>query len=133
MHESFKLISFPQIRSFGDIKIHIDCENELREIERDYCNKEKFLSDLRARLNYLNEKREEAVFHREWFEKLKHAEKLYSMHMAKINNTRVLYCFYERKIYLLCAFCEKSRGKRDSYPQFIEIAEKRYSDIFKEA
>ena len=117
--------------AYNDLRIHPKCEEEIRYIVEKDGRREKFESDYKIRLDYLHEHREKAVLHRAWFEKLSNAgSSLYSMHIATINNMRILYIFTEPYIIFLCAFSEKSKKKKtDSYAAYIPIALSRIQEL----
>ena len=112
-----------------EIKDDPDCEDEINSIVERSGKIVPFRAAYNVRLKALKEHREQApAFNRQWFEKLKRVPEasLYSMHMASIDNLRILYVIGKR-IILLCAFKEKEeRGKKtESYVQFIPVAIRR--------
>lgn len=122
---------YAQDTAYNDLRIHPKCEEEIRSIVEKDARREKFESDYKIRLDYLNEHREKAIQHRAWFEKLSSVgSPLYSMHIATINNMRILYIFADPYIVFLCAFSEKSKGKKkDSYAAYIPIALQRIQEL----
>ena len=122
---------YAQATAYNDLRIHPKCEEEIRSIVEKDARREKFESDYKIRLDYLHEHREKAILHRKWFEKLSSAgSPLYSMHIAAINNMRILYIFADSYIVFLCAFSEKSKGKKkDSYAAYIPIALQRIQEL----
>lgn len=113
-------------RNGGKTQIHKECVREIEEIVKRTGNKTQFQAHYNMRLDYLEEHRENACVMRKWFERLKYVDiPLYSLHIAVIDNMRILYVFIEDRIYLLCAFSEKSSGRRKSYKQYIEVAKNR--------
>lgn len=109
-----------------DIVVDPDCEGEVYKIVAESGKIRKFKSDYEARMKLLRIYREQAYnVHSQWFEKLKRVPDapLYSMHLATIDNMRILYIVGDR-IILLCAFKEKgTRGqKTQSYRQYIPVA-----------
>lgn len=105
-----------------------DCKAEIINIVNESGLHVRFGKDYEARMKILLSYRENAGLHTpQWFEHLKHTDSaMYSMHLANIGNMRILYIIGHRIIFL-CAFKEKQgQGrKRQSYVQYIPIAEKR--------
>ena len=123
------IIVFPLNRIEYDIIVDPDCEREIYDIVSKSGLLERFYSDYEYRIRLLAEYRDRApIFHSKWFEKLTrpHKKSLYSLHMARINNLRILYSIGDR-IILLCAFAEKQPAtrKRQSYMQYTPIADAR--------
>lgn len=111
------------------IMAHVCCEAELAELLTASGSLQKSRAALKARLDYLAINREQAVQHRQWFEKLKHSESMYALRIVNVQNLRILYAFSGQRIYLLCAFAETERGKRASYQRYIPVAEQRLKEI----
>lgn len=129
MAQKLKLITYPEMYNESWCLMHIECENELRDIVQHSGNIRKLRTHFKSRLNYLREHWENAVQHDEWFEKLSHEKDLYSLHIASVNNLRILYVLRGNEAWLLCCFAEKSRGKRDSYKRYIPVAQKRLNEL----
>ena len=129
MIQKLKLIDFPERYNDAWCLMHVDCESELRDIAQHSGNVAKLRANFRTRMNYLRENWENAVLHHEWFEKLSHDKDLYSLHIASVNNLRILYVLRGDQAWLLCCFAEKSSGKRDSYERYIPVARKRLSEL----
>ncbi|MCR4622634.1 MAG: hypothetical protein K5663_11195 [Clostridiales bacterium] len=110
----------------ADVIIDRDCKAEIYKIVSRSGKRIKFTADYGKRIGILIEQRENAPgFNHNWFELLRHVKEapLYSLHMANIDNLRILYVIRKR-IILLCAFKEKEEhGKKtDSYVEFIPVA-----------
>lgn len=131
MARILKLIAYPDSYNENWCLIHPDCEDELREIADKSGNLRKLRSNFKTRMQYLKVHRENAVQHDEWFEKLSHEKDLYSLHIATVNNLRILYALRDDQVWLLCAFAEKDRAKRASYRRYIPVAQKRLEEIIK--
>lgn len=129
MVQKLKLIEFPDRYDERWCLMHIQCEDELRDIAQHSGNIRKLRANFKTRLKYLKDHWEKAVEHHEWFEKLSHEKSLYSLHIATVNNLRILYVLHDDQAWLLCAFAEKSRTKRDSYQRYIPVAQKRLNEI----
>ncbi len=110
----------------ADVIIDRDCKAELNTIVLRSGKEKKFRADYDIRIGLLIDHKENAPrVNHSWFEKLRHMKEapLYSLHMASIDNLRILYVIRKR-IILLCAFKEKEEhGKKtDSYVEFIPVA-----------
>lgn len=89
----------------------------------------KLRAHFKVRLQYLKTHWDGAVQHSEWFEKLSYDKNLYSLHIATVSNLRILYVLHAHQAWLLCAFAEKNRTKRDSYQRYIPVAQQRLKAI----
>lgn len=126
------IIPFPMIHIGNGIYTLSECEAEIQGIVKTSGLKNQFAADFNDRIDFLAKYRERATtLHPHWFEKLKRTDDLFSMHLARIGNMRILYAFVETNIYLLCAFKEQEGGNRraHSYKQYIPIAENRLQNI----
>lgn len=90
---------------------------------------------LEKALEYLDENGRRAVQHREWFEKLKGVDDMFSLHVACVANIRILYVFFGQKPILLYAFSEKAKAtaRAKSYATAIPFALKRMGELNHEA
>jgi len=129
MAEKLKLIAFPDRYEENWCLMHMDCEEELRDIAQRSGNLRKLRSNFKTRLKYLKDHWEQAVQHHEWFEKLSHEKDLYSLHIAVVSNLRIIYVLRGKQAWLLCAFTEKDSKKQDSYKRYIPVAQKRLAKI----
>lgn len=132
MTQKLKLIDYPEPYVEAWCLIHPDCESELRDIAERSGNKRKLRSNFKMRMNFLREHWEKAVVHHEWFEKLSYEKELYSLHIASVNNLRILYVLHGDQAWLLCAFAEKKDSKQARYERYIPIAKGRLNEIIKE-
>jgi len=129
MAEKLKLLEFPNRLNENWCLMHPQCEDELRDIADASGNLRRLRSSFNSRMQYLKIHWENAVQHHEWFEKLSHEKNLYSMHIARVNNLRILYVLHGNQVWLLCAFTERERKKRDSYQRYIPVAQKRLKEV----
>ena len=97
--------------------------------------KDDFTSKYKMRLKFLDERRENCVQKRDWFEVLKYGNKLYAMKIKDDKNIRIIFSFVEYKdikyAVLLHAFEEKT-GKRKSptsYDTAIRVAPVSYTHL----
>ena len=130
-----KIIQYP--KAYPDIGVRIlqKCEEEIVSIVERSGKYTKFVADFDSRIQLLSQARENAnVKYPQWFENLRHVKELYSIHIASVNNMRILYAFVDLDILLLCAFEElEGRGKRTkSYSQYIPVAQKRLREYEEE-
>lgn len=119
------MIPLPQ-RS--NVVIHSECRAELDKLIHKSEFPE-FAAAYEQRINFLSQNLgKEAVYHRAWFEVLKKAKGLRSIHFVVFRNLRILYIVENSKAFLLLAFEERQGHKNTEYSKFIEPALKRLED-----
>lgn len=115
-----------------NILICEECENELKDIIIGSGLEDKFNSQFRQRLKFLEQYGRECIKKNDWFEKLKKANDIYSMKFKLPKNIRILFTINGDKIsILLCTFEEKgdkTKG-RYSYKDNIEVALTRLEEL----
>lgn len=128
-------VLYPEAFRGHYIRAHRDYESDLIYILERSGKKADFTAKYKMRLKYLEERREQCVLKRDWFETLKHTGSLYSIKFKDDKNIRILFSFVEYKgisyAILLHAFEEKS-GKRKSptsYDTAIPIAQQRLKEV----
>lgn len=129
MGEDFRMIQYPFAYASNEILIHKKCEEELRDLVQKSGQVARLKSDYKARLDFLGKHLENAIAHREWFEKLTDEKDLYSLRLVRISNIRILYVIQEGTAYLLCAFAERSDSRRARYESFTPVAHERQKQI----
>jgi hypothetical protein len=128
-------VLYPEAFNGGFIRTHWNYENDLKDILERSGKKDDFIGKYKMRLRFLDEYREKSVLKRDWFEALKHTNKLYAIKIKDDKNIRILFSFVEYKgtkyAILLHAFEEK-KGKRKSptsYDTAIPIAQQRLKEV----
>ena len=128
-------VLYPEAFKGSYIRTHWDYENDLKDILERSGKKDDFTSKYKMRLKFLDERRENCVQKRDWFEVLKYGNKLYAMKIKDYKNIRIIFSFVEYKdikyAVLLHAFEEKT-GKRKSptsYDTAIRVAQQRLKEV----
>lgn len=123
---------YPDNINMKNILIHTECQDELKGCTEESGLKDKFTSQFRQRIKFLEEYGVKCVNKSDWFEKLKGVKFIYSMKFKSTKNIRILFTIKENKVsILLCCFEErgdKTKGK-NSYKNNIEIALRRFKEI----
>lgn len=131
MGELIKLV-YPENFNINNIYISKDCEYDLKDLLKGSGIDNKFISQFRQRLKFLESYGRNCIKKTDWFEKLKNANDMYSMRFKLPKNIRIIFTIQCDEIsILLCSFDEKSdkvKGK-NSYTQNIEIAMLRLKDL----
>ncbi len=116
----FQNIIYPEQFNFANVKVERRCQDDLRRLIEDSGYHEKLRSDYNARLKLLHAHPTNAhLVMTHWFEHLKQYNSLYSVRFKGADNLRILYTVKEGRVYLLCAFKEKSK---EDYDRNIQIA-----------
>ena len=119
------MIPFPQ---HSNVVMHSECRMELVKLIHE-SEIPDFLAAYEQRINFLSQNLgKEALFHRSWFEVLKNAKGLRSIHFMVFRNLRILYMVENNKAFLLLAFEERQGHKRTEYTNYIDPALKRLKD-----
>lgn len=113
-----------------------DFEQELSKIIEKCGNKSAFIGLYEQRLKFLSEKQRSCFLREQWFEKIKYDSNhwLYSIKFksGKLNkNIRILFIFTNKYPILLCAFDEKKKDSKNSYDNYIKIANDRIEKLIK--
>lgn len=131
MGEIIKLV-YPENFDMKNILIAKKCEEELKSILVGSGLEDKFASQFRQRLKFLEQYGRECTKKKDWFEKLKKANDIYSMRFKLPKNIRILFTINSNKIsILLCSFEEigdKVKGK-NSYKDNIDVALTRLDEL----
>ncbi len=119
------IIPFPQ---YSNVAIHYECRMELEElIHKDEIPS--FLAAYEQRIGFLSQNiGKETVLHPAWFEVLKKAQSLRSVHFIKFRNLRILYMVENKKAFLLLAFEERQGHRNSEYSKYIDPALKRLNE-----
>ena len=127
-----KRIDYPF--SFPGTVLCVDAwEKEIQDIIEHSGERSRIIAALKTRVRFLAERGHKATRHPQWFEKLKGADDLYSMHVVTVHNIRIIYAFVKEKPVLLYAFEEKA-GKnsgKNSYDTAIEISRARLDELLR--
>lgn len=116
----FQNIIYPEQFNYPNVQVERRCQDDLRRLIEDSGLREKLRSGYSARLKVLNMHPTNAHhINHNWFEHLKHYNSLYSVLFKGVENLRILYTVNEGRVYLLCAFKEKSK---EDYERNIQIA-----------
>jgi mRNA-degrading endonuclease RelE of RelBE toxin-antitoxin system len=133
MGEIIQLV-YPENFDMKNILMCKECDEDLRNILVGSGLEDKFASQFRQRLKFLEQHGRECVKKNDWFEKLKKANDIYSMRFKLPKNIRILFTIKGNKIsILLCTFEEKGdkvKGK-NSYKDNIEVAITRLTNLEK--
>lgn len=132
MSKILRMNPYPEAYNAEWVRMDYRCLEEVYNIVIKSGNIEAFKAHFKVRHEYLQKHWEYATSHRQWFERLSHEAGLYSLHMASINNMRILYVLHGSEVWHLCAFAEKESGKRQSYKRYIPIARQRLKEILEE-
>ena len=131
MGEIIKIV-YPESFNMENILIYNKCEEELKIILENSGIKDKFLSQFRQRLKFLEQYGRQCILKNDWFEKLKNVTDLYSMRFKLNKNIRILFTIKDNKIsILLCTFEEKGnkvKGK-NTYKDNIKTALSRLREL----
>ncbi len=119
------IIPFPQ---HSNVLMHFDCRADLAALIH---NNEipGFIAAYNLRIDFLSQNLgKETVYHPSWFEVLKKAQGLRSVHLVKFRNLRILYAVENDIAYLLLAFEERQGHRNTEYTGYIAPALKRLSE-----
>ncbi len=132
-------VFYPEAFNSKHIRTHRDFEDDLKAILERSGNKAEFCGRYKQRLRFLDERYERCVLKRDWFEKLRHADGLFSMKFNKVQkNIRIIFTFVEYKgvkyALLLYVFEEKDNKNKSqySYNTAIPIAQNRLKEVLKD-
>lgn len=116
-----------QLPKHSNVLMHLDCYAELIELihQDEYPS---FIADYKERIEFLIGHFGTEQQHRKWFEVLKKAKGLRSIHFMKFRNLRILYMLENKRAYLLLAFEEKQGHRVTEYSNYIDPALKRMSE-----
>lgn len=119
------LIPFPQ---YSNVVMHSECYMDLVKLIHEN-EKPEFIASYELRISYLSQNLgKETVYHRAWFEVLKKAKGLRSIHFVVFRNLRILYMIENEKAFLLLAFEERQGHKNTEYSKNIDLALKRLNE-----
>jgi hypothetical protein len=119
------MIPFPQ---HSNVVMHSECRAELVELIHESEIPE-FIAAYEQRIGFLSQNiGKETVYHRSWFEVLKKAQGLRSIHFVVFRNLRILYMVEDGKAFLLLAFEERQGHKNTEYSKYIDPALKRLKE-----
>lgn len=128
-------ILYPEAFHTKYIRTHWDFESELKDLLERSGQKADFCGKYKLRLRFLDERKGKCTFKRDWFEKLKKANKLYSIKFKDEKNIRIIFSFIEYRgcnyALLLHAFEEKDdkNKSRYSYDGAIPVAQQRLKEV----
>ena len=115
-----------QLPHFPRVKIHMRCEEEINGLIQE-SETDLFIADYEVKIKFLSEHMGQETVHK-WFEQLKKAQGLRSIHMVKFHNMRILYMLEKGVAYLLLAFEEKQGHGNTEYRKFIPAALERLNE-----
>lgn len=102
---------FDSIQKTDYIKVHLNFDDELKQLLERSGYKNDFIKKFRFALKYLEKLKSQCVHNSNLFEKLRNEDGLYSMRLFGQKNIRILFVFLNingrDKAILLCAFEEK--------------------------
>ncbi|MBQ9251610.1 MAG: hypothetical protein IJ188_03120 [Clostridia bacterium] len=120
-----RTIPFPQ---HSNVVMHSECRAELISLIHEGEIPE-FIAAYEQRIGFLSRNLgKETIYHPKWFEVLKKAQGLRSVHFVTFRNLRILYVVENSKAFLLLAFEERQGHKNTEYSKFIDPALKRLGD-----
>lgn len=100
-----------KIKSDFILAIHPEVRNELKRILGKSGSKNIIISQLKQRIDYLEEYKNNCAFHKQWFENYKTIDWLYAVRVkSKDLNLRIYFSFIENHAIFLHAFVEKSKS-----------------------
>lgn len=118
-------IPFPQC---ANVLMHIECRNEIDQLIQ-VSERPGFVAAYGIRIQFLSQHLgKETIVNPAWFEVLRNARGMRSIHLAKFRNLRILYKLEERKAYLLLAFEERKGHRNTEYSRYIDTALERLSE-----
>ena len=119
------MIPFPK---YSNVVMHSECREELIQLIHE-DELPSFLASYEQRIGFLSQHLGmETVYHSKWFEVLKKAKGLRSVHFVTFRNLRILYIVENNKAFLLLAFEERQGHKNTEYIKYIDPALKRFSE-----
>ena len=115
-------------RKHSKVVMHLECRAELEElIQQEEIPA--FLAAYEQRIGFLEQNLgKETIKHPAWFEVLKKAQGLRSLHFVVFRNLRILYMVEKNQAFLLLAFEEKKGHRNTEYSRYIDPALKRLSE-----
>jgi len=127
-------VHYPEAFNGEYIRTHWEFEQDLQKILEQSGHKADFWSKFKQRLKFLDERKRECVRKRDWFEKLKHEDDLYSLKFKDKRNIRILFAFvaYENIEYAILLYPFEERGgkpKSYGYEKASQIARKRLKEV----
>ena len=112
-------IPFPR---YANILMHSECRTEIEHLIHKHEIPD-FVAAYEQRIKFLSQNLgREAMIHRSWYEVLRNAQGLRSIHIVKFRNLRILYMIDNGKAFLLLAFEERQGHKNTEYTNYINPA-----------
>lgn len=100
-----------KIESDFILALYPEIRDELKRILEKSGSKNIIISQLKQRINYLEEYKDNCVFHKQWFENYKTIDWLYAVKVKSRDlNLRIYFSFVHNHAVFLHAFVEKSKS-----------------------